>query len=86
MNTSVKHMYNRNVGALAELFDASCLYNSPLFSALPSIVSAAWSVAPPELPVSQIISTLHTTPSPAVLGELDLSDGIIVILTSDTHF
>ncbi|PPQ92265.1 hypothetical protein CVT25_008573 [Psilocybe cyanescens] len=58
-----------NVGALAELFDASCVYNTPIFSSLPGIVSAAWEIAPPSLPVSEVISTLHGFSTDSVLGQ-----------------
>ncbi|KAH9478605.1 hypothetical protein JR316_0009062 [Psilocybe cubensis] len=58
-----------NVGALAELFDASCVYNSPIFPTLPSIASAAWEIAPPSLPISEVISTLHGFSSPSILGQ-----------------
>ena len=62
-----------NVGALAELFDASCLYNTPLFASLTDIAIAAWSRAPPAVTTSELIKTLHIFPTSAILGKLNLT-------------
>ncbi|KAF5310539.1 hypothetical protein D9619_007846 [Psilocybe cf. subviscida] len=48
-----------NVGALAELFDVSCLVNTPIFASLPDLAINAWEAAPPAVPASQLISLLH---------------------------
>ncbi|KJA17572.1 hypothetical protein HYPSUDRAFT_1010005 [Hypholoma sublateritium FD-334 SS-4] len=58
-----------NVGALAELFDISCLTNSFIFPALPDIAFAAWEAAPPSAPAQEVISFLHQFSSPAILGQ-----------------
>ncbi|CAA7267212.1 unnamed protein product [Cyclocybe aegerita] len=60
---------NGNVGAVAELFDISCLYNTVLFEAIPDLAIGVWKSAPPSLTPQQIISKLQPLSSPAVLGE-----------------
>ncbi|KAF8962604.1 putative malate dehydrogenase [Flammula alnicola] len=58
-----------NVGALAELFDISCLINTPLFGILPDIAIAAWEAAPPAVSAPEMISTLHLFSGPVILGQ-----------------
>ncbi|KAF9477963.1 hypothetical protein BDN70DRAFT_76614 [Pholiota conissans] len=58
-----------NVGALAELFDISCLTKSPFFEALPDILDAAWQAAPPSITAPKIIQFLHSISSPEILGQ-----------------
>ncbi|KAF4618833.1 hypothetical protein D9613_010045 [Agrocybe pediades] len=58
-----------NVGALAELFDASCLVDTPLFASLSDLAIAAWKSAPPAVSASELIKTLHNFPTSAILGQ-----------------
>ncbi|KAJ7032444.1 hypothetical protein C8F04DRAFT_659828 [Mycena alexandri] len=58
-----------NVGAVAQIFDASCLYGAPEFSNLPDIAYAFWKFAPPTFPVSQIISFMQPFHASMVLGQ-----------------
>jgi len=58
-----------NVGAVAELFDISCLYNSPLYSKVADVAFSAWKLAPPSLPPQAIISKLSMIGSPIILGQ-----------------
>ncbi|KAF5379016.1 hypothetical protein D9615_006059 [Tricholomella constricta] len=57
------------VGAVAELFDIGCLYNAPLFSNIADAAYQIWDAAPPILTAQTIISFLHATTTPAVLGQ-----------------
>ncbi|KZT25687.1 hypothetical protein NEOLEDRAFT_1241563 [Neolentinus lepideus HHB14362 ss-1] len=54
-----------NVGAVAELFDISCLYNTPLFDPISNAAFAAWNVTP-EAPLD-LISAFSG--NPIVLGQ-----------------
>ncbi|KAF8893179.1 hypothetical protein CPB84DRAFT_1783384 [Gymnopilus junonius] len=58
-----------NVGAVAELFDISCLAGTFFFESIQDIAIAAWEAAPPSLPASQIISKLHSFSTPEILGQ-----------------
>ncbi|KAF8156007.1 hypothetical protein B0H34DRAFT_715793 [Crassisporium funariophilum] len=58
-----------NVGAVAELFDISCLHNTFVFPAIPDIAIAAWKAAPPALSAQAVISGLHSFSSPEILGQ-----------------
>ncbi|KAF8205294.1 putative malate dehydrogenase [Mycena galopus ATCC 62051] len=58
-----------NVGAVAELFDASCFYGMPEFSSLQDIAYTMWKFAPPMAPVSQIIEYLSPFHASFVLGQ-----------------
>jgi len=58
-----------NVGAVAELFDISCFYNTPLFPAIPDIAISAWKAAPPALSAQALISALQLSPTPGILGQ-----------------
>jgi len=60
--------YTNNV-ALAEVFDVSCLYNTPVWSSIPDTAYAVWKAAPPTLPASAVISLLHNINTPVVLGQ-----------------
>ncbi|KAJ7255809.1 putative malate dehydrogenase [Mycena haematopus] len=58
-----------NVGAVAELFDASCLYGAPEFSSLQEIAYTMWKFAPPTAPVSEVIAYLQPFHASFVLGQ-----------------
>ena len=58
----------RNVGALAELFDISCLGKTPLFDTIPDIAIAAWNAAPPSITAADVISKLQPLKHSIVLG------------------
>ncbi|KAJ3492625.1 hypothetical protein NLJ89_g11191 [Agrocybe chaxingu] len=58
-----------NIGAVAELFDISCLYNTSSFGVIPDLAIGVWKAAPPSLTPQQIISKLQPLSSPVVLGE-----------------
>jgi len=58
-----------NVGALAELFDISCLYNTPLFDAMPDIAIAAWKATPASITAANLISSYQTFKNSDVLGQ-----------------
>nr|GAT61189.1 predicted protein [Mycena chlorophos] len=55
---------NRNVGAVAELFDVSCLIGTPEFSSLQDIGYAAWSQAPTSFAGQGTIQALIAALSP----------------------
>ncbi|KAG1753597.1 uncharacterized protein EDB91DRAFT_1098776 [Suillus paluster] len=59
----------RLIGAVAEIFDSSCLYGTPAFDSAPTIVYDAWSAAPPDATVNEVITTLACLHNPAVLGQ-----------------
>jgi hypothetical protein len=66
------HFYTRSAGAVAELFDISCLYNTPEFTNVSSDAFKAWSAAPASITTQDVISKLANgrVPVPqAVLGE-----------------
>ncbi|KAJ7136579.1 putative malate dehydrogenase [Mycena epipterygia] len=58
-----------NVGAVAELFDVSCLYGTPEFPKLQDIAYAVWKYAPPTAPITQIISFMSAFQASFVLGQ-----------------
>ncbi|KDR80228.1 hypothetical protein GALMADRAFT_153889 [Galerina marginata CBS 339.88] len=58
-----------NVGALAELFDVSCLVQTSIFPALQDIAIAAWEAAPPTVTAAEVIKSLHGLTTPAILGQ-----------------
>jgi len=58
-----------NVGAVAELFDISCLYGAPEFSSLQDIAFTVWKFAPPSAPISEIIDFLEPFHASFVLGQ-----------------
>ncbi|KAK7462845.1 hypothetical protein VKT23_007421 [Stygiomarasmius scandens] len=58
-----------SVGALAELFDVSCLYGTKFFSGITSDAFALWHAAPPSISAPSVVEFLHTFKNPAVLGE-----------------
>lgn len=58
-----------NVGALAELFDISCLYGQPGFDDITSVVSLFWNAAPPAVTPSEIIAFGEEYDLSFVLGE-----------------
>ncbi|KAJ3998791.1 putative malate dehydrogenase [Lentinula boryana] len=58
-----------NVGALAEIFDISCLYGQPGFDDLTSVISLLWNAAPPVVTPSEIIAFGEKYDLSFVLGE-----------------
>ncbi|TFK32009.1 putative malate dehydrogenase, partial [Crucibulum laeve] len=58
-----------NVGAVAELFDISCLYGSSAFDTIQDAAIDIWKIAPPIFPAQEVIAILHSTNTPAVLGQ-----------------
>ncbi|GAV99777.1 putative malate dehydrogenase [Lentinula edodes] len=58
-----------NVGALAELFDISCLYGQPDFDDITSVVSLFWNAAPATVTPSEIIAFGEEYDLSFVLGE-----------------
>ncbi|KAG6823481.1 hypothetical protein H0H93_003586, partial [Arthromyces matolae] len=58
-----------NVGAVAELFDISCLYHTSGFANITDFTYALWHAAPSFLTASSIISVLHPVGTPAILGQ-----------------
>lgn len=58
-----------NTGAVAELFDISCFYNSSSFWSIQDVVFAAWESAPSYLTPQEIISLFFSTNSSFVLGK-----------------
>jgi len=57
-----------NVGAIAELFDVSCLVPTPLWSDLPDAAFSAWSELS-NITILEIIAALRALGSPGVLGQ-----------------
>jgi hypothetical protein len=58
-----------NVGAVAELFDISCLYGTPYFDSIGELAIMAWQAAPPTITVQEIIASFHALPVQAVIGQ-----------------
>ncbi|KAL0959920.1 hypothetical protein HGRIS_011585 [Hohenbuehelia grisea] len=58
-----------SAGALAELFDISCLSGSPAFSSIQKDLYSLWKLAPSSVSTSQIINLLHLAKTPAILGQ-----------------
>ncbi|KAJ7250605.1 hypothetical protein C8J57DRAFT_677209 [Mycena rebaudengoi] len=58
-----------SVGAVAELFDISCLYGSPEFEKLQDIAYTMWKFAPPAAPISVIIEYMASFHASFVLGQ-----------------
>ncbi|KAF8069078.1 putative malate dehydrogenase [Lyophyllum atratum] len=58
-----------NVGAVAELFDIGCLYNSPAFSSIADTAYAIWKFVPPVITPQSVIASLHGSDSAAILGQ-----------------
>jgi len=62
-----------NVGAVAELFDISCLYGTSTFDDVTDFAYTIWKLFPPAIPastaISTVISLLHSTDTPAILGQ-----------------
>jgi hypothetical protein len=59
----------RNVGAVAELFDISCFYNTSFFDKVSDDAITLWSSAPSSLTISEMIKALSYVKNPIVLGE-----------------
>jgi hypothetical protein len=57
----------RNVGAVAELIDISCLYGTPEFESISIDAFKAWSNAPSSLTAQKVITILGS--EPVVLGQ-----------------
>ncbi|KAF8888601.1 hypothetical protein BD779DRAFT_1470221 [Infundibulicybe gibba] len=57
-----------NVGAVAELFDISCLYNTPAFGEIQNFAYDIWRVSPPAVTPQGIITLLHSAKTPEILG------------------
>ncbi|KDQ58797.1 hypothetical protein JAAARDRAFT_69216 [Jaapia argillacea MUCL 33604] len=57
-----------NVGAVAELFDISCLYHTPIFTHLSELAYDKWNCTP-EVTASDIINDLSGIHNPIVLGQ-----------------
>jgi hypothetical protein len=59
-----------NVGAVAELIDASCLWSTPLFNPAVDILYDAWKEVPASITTQELISTVGGLPkNSAVLGQ-----------------
>ncbi|KAG6841269.1 hypothetical protein C0991_000247 [Blastosporella zonata] len=59
----------RNVGAVAELFDIGCLYNTPVFADIPDFAYSLWELAPPLLTPQSVIKLLQPANTPDILGQ-----------------
>lgn len=62
-------LYHSNVGAVAELFDISCFYNTPLFTNVQDLAYAVWKLALAAVTPQEVISVLHAVNMTSVLGE-----------------
>ncbi|KAJ7119948.1 putative malate dehydrogenase [Mycena crocata] len=58
-----------NVGAVAQLFDVSCLYDTPEFPKLQDIAYTVWKYAPPTAGISDVIAFLDPFHASFVLGQ-----------------
>ncbi|KAF8888600.1 putative malate dehydrogenase [Infundibulicybe gibba] len=58
-----------NIGAVAELFDISCLYNAPAFGNIQDIAYDIWRVSPPAVTPEEVIALLHSAKTPEILGQ-----------------
>ncbi len=60
---------NSNVGAVAELFDISCLAGTPqLFDKVADAAIALWKIAPPNVTPQKVITGLSMLKNPVILG------------------
>jgi len=57
------------IGAVAELFDISCLYKTATFATIQDTAYCIWSIAPPSVTPQTLISILDSIRSPTILGE-----------------
>jgi hypothetical protein len=55
---------------VAELFDISCLYNTPVFDSIQDVVMDFWKFAPPIMTAQELIGIFRPAQTPAVLGML----------------
>ncbi|EPQ52251.1 malate dehydrogenase [Gloeophyllum trabeum ATCC 11539] len=58
-----------NIGAVAEVFDISCLYNMPAFASIQNTAYTAWEHAPASLTAQEVIAMLSNMPVKVVLGQ-----------------
>jgi len=58
-----------NIGAVAELFDISCLFNTPAFATVQDLAYDIWRIAPAAVTPEAIIAALHYAETPAILGQ-----------------
>ncbi|KAH0826603.1 hypothetical protein J3R83DRAFT_4964 [Lanmaoa asiatica] len=56
-------------GAVAELFDSSCLYGTPVFDTAPGLAYTTWEASTEPVAPQDIIATLGLVPDPLVLGQ-----------------
>ncbi|KAH7904709.1 hypothetical protein BJ138DRAFT_1166087, partial [Hygrophoropsis aurantiaca] len=56
-------------GAVAELFDSSCLSGTPVFDSAPALAYTAWNATGDIMTAQEVISTLSIVPLPVVLGQ-----------------
>ncbi|THH21138.1 hypothetical protein EW146_g347 [Bondarzewia mesenterica] len=58
-----------NVGAVADLFDISCLHSTSLFPFIQDIVYGAWSQVPSSVTAAELIDFVRTLGTSSVLGQ-----------------
>ncbi|KAF8549031.1 hypothetical protein OG21DRAFT_1515604 [Imleria badia] len=56
-------------GAVAELFDSSCLYGTPAFDTAPGLAYTAWEASTDLATPQDVITSLGLIPDPLVLGQ-----------------
>ncbi|KAH7921701.1 hypothetical protein BV22DRAFT_1132037 [Leucogyrophana mollusca] len=56
-------------GAVAELFDSSCLYGTPVFDTAPALAYTAWDATTGLVTPQDVIAALSIVPLPVVLGQ-----------------
>lgn len=59
----------RNVGAVAELFDISCLYGTGIFDDLQDIAIDIWEAVPASVTPQEVIALLQHANTPEILGQ-----------------
>lgn len=59
----------RSVGAVAELFDISCLLGTPAFDHIEDLAFTIWKALPNKVTAAKVIELLHLAKTPAILGQ-----------------
>lgn len=59
----------RSAGAVAELFDISCLLGTPAFDHIQDLAFNIWKALPSKVTAEKVIELLHLAKTPAILGQ-----------------
>ena len=60
---------HRSAGAVAELFDISCLVGTSTFNRIQDDVFTVWKLLPKQLTAAKVVELLHFAKTPTILGQ-----------------